>query len=142
MSQIFLHHVATRTFAGGHIFHDQTDDVEVLSDADANRQKGVTVDRSPTPTDRIAAGASGRPVFVEVRAQQEQQEGNTNDRARGVQKGVLDVGTREECGKGGRREDTVRVKFQPRSLVSPTSRMWTHVSSEADSAKTFNTRQT
>ena len=139
MSQMFLHHVATRTFAGGRVFHDQTDDLKVLSDADTNRQKGVTVDRNPTPTDRIAAGG-GRPVFFEVRAQQDQQEGNTNDRARGVQKGVLDVGTREECGKGDRHRDAVASNFSDHGIANVS--YVTHVSSAADSAKTLNRRQT
>lgn len=42
-----------------------------------------------------------------VQAQQDHEEGNTNGRARSVQKGILDVLIPEECAEGDRHENAV-----------------------------------
>ena len=55
---------------------------------------------------RVPAGGA-QFVLAEVQAQQDQQEGNPNNWARDVQKGILDVVTPKECRKGDRHEGTV-----------------------------------
>lgn len=106
-------------------------------DADVDRSQRVVGGSSPL-ADRIPANGA-RFVLVEVQSQQDQQEGNANDWACSVQEGILDVVTGQECGEGDCHEEaidqiSVIVDLEANAEV-------THVYSEADSTKTFNTRQ-
>ena len=75
-----------------------------MGDTDADRPKRIVV-RTPTLTGRTTAGGV-RSVLVEVQPQQDHQEGDTNNWARGIQEAVLDVVAGEEHGKGCEHEDT------------------------------------
>ena len=105
-------------------------------DIDADRLKRE-VGGNPSLAGRTIADVV-RFVFVEVQPQLDQHEGNTDDWARSIHKGVLDVITGKERGEGDCHEDTVDQVSAIKSL--PNVHI-THVNSEADSTKTLSTRQ-
>lgn len=133
---ISLDHVVIRTFATALAVSVRVD-VDALNDVDADRSnRGFG--QSPRWAGCIGAG-SGRPGFVVVQAQQNQDEGDANHRARSVQKGILDVGTPKECAESGCYEDAVdKVNAAADRVIVEI----THVSSAADSAKTLSARKT
>ena len=61
----------------------------MLSGVDVDRPKGIGT-LGPALA-RRATAVDGRSGFVQVQPQQDQDEGDTNDRARSVQKGILNV---------------------------------------------------
>ena len=131
-----LDHVVIRTFAATLAIRVRVD-IGALNDVNADRS-----DRGFGQTPRwarcISAG-SGRPGFVVVQAQQNQDEGDADHRARSVQEGILDVGTPKECAESGRHENAVdNVNAIADELIVE----MTHVSSAADSAKTLSARKT
>ena len=109
----------------------------MFGDVDADRlNRGFA--QSPRWAGWNSAGA-GRLGLGVVQAQQDQDEGDADYRARSVQKGILDVGTPKECAEGGHHPKAVdRVK----AIVDGQTVEITHVKSAADSAKTLRARKT
>ena len=101
---MFLHHIAIRAFGSGLVIHFRVV-FGVLRNIDANRLEGVD-GLSPALTATVTTG-NDRCGVVGAQAQQDQNEGNADDWARGVHNGVLDILLRKECTKGGRHENPV-----------------------------------